>query len=65
MGVDLEQSSDWKLEWSLLKIALVEAPGATKKLFRSIMAFEKAAGVDFKESKENLTEDWRKRILIL
>ena len=40
-----------------MKIALVEAPGATKKLFRSIMVFGKAAGVDFKESKENLTGD--------
>lgn len=36
-----------------------------KKLFRSMMAFEEAAGVDLEESKKMLLEIGRKRITVV
>ena len=57
-GVNLEQ---WIEAERILKRVSVNAWGALKKLFRSMMAFEEAAGVDLKESKKMLLLIGRKR----
>lgn len=61
-GVNLEQ---WLEVGRILKRVSVNAWGALKKLFRSMMASEEAAGVDLKESKKMLLEIGRKRITVV